>query len=83
MEIASRFLKMDIRPKASHFNESENRNAYVKKYPTIIAKQAVVCLSAKTGTVIETAQDAISDLMANKGRLKYELGVGKKEEGIC
>jgi hypothetical protein len=39
-------------------------------------------LSAKTGTVIETAQDAISDLMANKGRIKYELGVGKKEEGI-
>jgi hypothetical protein len=58
------------------FDERKNRNAYVKKYPTITPKQAVVGLSAKTGIIVKTAQDAISDLMANKGRLKYELGVG-------
>jgi hypothetical protein len=63
------------------FDERKNRNAYIKKYSTITPKQAVVGLSAKTGTVIETAQGAISDLIANKSRMKYELGVGKKEEG--
>jgi hypothetical protein len=49
------------------FDERKNRNACnIKKYPTITPKQAVVGLSAKTDTVIETAQNAISDLMANK-----------------